>query len=91
MQAKERRKHSRKHSFHPIEYVLENITTDSKLDGVVANISKDGLCLFTTESLKKGQKIILKNDKPAFYKAAMVRWSKKYSDLYYISGLEFIL
>ena len=83
----ERRKHPRKYTFHPIEYVLENTTTDPKFDGVVANVSKDGFCLFTTESFKKGQKIIFKNDEPAFYKAAIVRWSNKYTDLYYISGL----
>jgi len=91
MKSPERRKHPRKYTFHPIEYVLETMTTEPKFDGVVANVSKDGFRLFTTQSLKKGQKIILKNDEPAFYKAAIVRWSNKYNDLYYISGLEFIL
>ena len=90
MKSSKKRKHPRKYTFHPIEYVLETMTTGEKFDGVVANISKDGFCLFTTESLKKGQKIILKNEKPAFYKAAIVRWSNKYNDLYYISGFEFI-
>jgi hypothetical protein len=91
MRSPERRKHPRKYTFHPIEYVLETVRTGEKFDGVVANLSKDGFCLFTTESLKKGHRIILKNEKPVFYKAAIVRWSNKYTDLYYISGLEFTL
>jgi hypothetical protein len=90
MKSPERRKQRRRHSAKAVEYVLDSLKTDEILDGVIANINKKGLCPLTTNSLKKGQEIIIRNGNRVSSKKAIVRWSKKYLGLYYQSGLEFL-
>ena len=59
------------------------------LSGVIVDMSEHGICIFTTEKLTEGQKIMLRNGVSQSEKTAVVRWGEKYQDLYYRIGLEF--
>jgi len=60
-----------------------------EFDSFVTNISQSGICLVTTEALKNGQEIIIKNHVLPYPRPATVRWSKDYNGLYYRYGLEY--
>lgn len=77
-------------TLQPIEYFLVPSIIEKTYDGVISDISDSGLCLLTTSSLKDRQRIIMIDKSRAFEKAAIVRWSQKYDDMFYKIGLEFI-
>ena len=90
MKEPERRKQKRHYVANAVEYVVASSTTDEILDGVIADINNTGLCLLTTDSLRKEQQITIKKSTLTSPKKAIVRWSNKCLGLYYRSGVEFI-
>jgi hypothetical protein len=89
METKDRRRSERKAVCKAVDYVLLPSPTEEPLSGVIVDMSEHGLCIFTTEKLTEGQKIMLRNGAPQSEKTAVVRWGQKYQDLYYRIGLEF--
>jgi len=85
-----KRRHSRDETISAVQYVLNRLHPEEIFDGVIANISESGVCLLTTDPLSKGQDITIKNKIPATSQTATVRWSTRYHDLYYKTGLELI-
>ena len=88
--ASEKRRHCRRVVIDIIDFFLDPLTNDDILDGVMVDISQEGFCLLTKNHLSKGQTIIIQNGISEPIKSAMVRWSKRYNDLYSKSGLEFV-
>jgi hypothetical protein len=86
----ERRRHSRSHTVHPVEYVISSFPQEQSHDGVVANVSQSGLCLITKQSLIQGEAITIVNNSSLSSKVASVRWSQNLRNLYYRVGLEFV-
>jgi len=87
---KEERHSKRTPVLQPIKYLLAPSIIEISYDGVVTDISDSGLCLLTTFPLKDRQRIIMLDESASFEKAAMVRWSQKYDDMFYKIGVEFI-
>jgi len=87
---KEYRKSNRTRVLQPIEYFLAPSIIDKSYDGVITDISESGACLLTTSLLKNRQRIIILDKSCPFEKTAIVRWSEKYDDMFYKTGLEFI-
>ena len=86
----DRRRHKRKQTINRIEYAIEPVTTDETFYGVVVNMSETGLCILTSDPLSEGQHIRITDNGKAINQAAVVRWTEKYSDLYYKIGLELL-
>jgi Tfp pilus assembly protein PilZ len=74
----------------PIKYFLAPSIIEKTYDGVVTDISDTGACLLTTSLLKDRQRIIILDESTSSEKAAIVRWSQKYDDMFYKIGVEFI-
>lgn len=90
METKDRRRSERKAVCKAVDYVLlPSSTEEEPLSGVIVDMGEHGICLFTTEKLTEGQKIMLRNGVPQSEKTAVVRWGQKYQNLYYRIGLEF--
>jgi Tfp pilus assembly protein PilZ len=87
---REYRKNKRIPMLQPIKYLLSPSIIEKTYDGVVTDISDSGACLLTTSPLKDRQRIIMLDKSLSFEKAAIVRWSQKYDDMFYKIGLEFI-
>jgi hypothetical protein len=83
------RRHPRNDIISIIEYIVEPSTEES-FDGVVANISESGFCLFTTCPLDKGDKISIKKKRLEASGTATVRWIDRSNKYYCKAGLEFI-
>jgi len=66
-----------------------NLPNES-FDGIITDISDSGICLLTTNSLSKGQKISMNIGTSASSRTAIVRWSERFDSLYYAVGLEFL-
>lgn len=49
-----------------------------------------GLCFYTSNLLKEGQKITIKTILPTPSQTAIVCWITKFDDVYYKAGLEFV-
>jgi hypothetical protein len=89
METKDRRRSERKAVCKAVDYVLLPSPTKEPLSGVIVDMNEHGICIFTTEKLTEGQKIMLRNGISQSEKTAVVRWGEKYQDLYYRIGLEF--
>jgi hypothetical protein len=87
---KEERRTNRIPVLHTIKYYLAPSVIEKSYDGVVTDISETGLCLLTTSPLKDRQRIIMLDESASCEKAAIVRWSQKYDDVFYKIGVEFI-
>ena len=87
---REERKSQRTFVLQPIEYLLAPSIIEKTYQGVVTDISDSGLSLLTTSPLKDRQRIIMLDNSHSFEKAAIVRWSEKYDDMFFKVGLEFI-
>lgn len=83
------RRHTRSEVISIIEYVVVPLEQES-FDGVVANISESGFCLFTTYPLGKDDTITIKRKIPAPSGTATVRWIDRSNKYYCRAGLEFI-
>lgn len=55
--------------------------------GVIINISNSGLCIFSPNSLHRGQEIIIKAPLPLMEERFVVRWSNKLLDDFFMVGL----
>jgi len=86
----EKRRHERRDTVIPIEYLLDRLNTDEAFEGVVADVSESGFCLLTAIPLREGEKIEIKNNMPPSLRSASVRWVRKDSNLYNKVGLEFV-
>jgi hypothetical protein len=87
----EKRRHERRDTVMPIEYLLDRSNTDEAFEGVVADVSESGFCLLTAIPLREGEKIeIKKNNMPLYLRPASVRWVRNDSNLYNKVGLEFV-
>jgi hypothetical protein len=86
----DQRKHERKDIVNVIDYFIEGFNVSETFEGVIANISDSGFCLFTTNPLDNGTKIAIKNQMHFNSQSAAVRWSTKDHNLYYKVGLEFL-
>ena len=85
------RKDDRKDYPHEIEFVTDPLTTYEVFKAVAVNISKSGLCIYTSIPLSEGQEITIKSEIPADSQTAIVRWIQKLNDFYYKVGLKFVL
>jgi hypothetical protein len=72
-----------------IEYVLDPFTDYEIFKGFIVNTSESGLCLLTSNKLKKGEEITIKSMINAPSQAAVVQWIEKYDNDYYKVGLVF--
>ena len=86
----EKRRHERRDTVIPIEYLADRLNTDEAFEGVVADLSESGFCLLTAVPLREGQNIEIKNNMPHSLRSASVRWVRNDSDLYNKVGLEFV-
>ena len=84
------RRHKRNDTVNIIEYSIEGFNVSEAFDGIIANVSDSGFCLFTTNPLDNGTKIAIKNQMPFNSQSAAARWSTKDHNLYYKVGLEFL-
>jgi Tfp pilus assembly protein PilZ len=87
---KEERRSKRNPVLQPIKYLLAPSIIEKSYDGVVTDISETGACLLTIAPLKDRQRIIMLDESASSEKAAIVRWSQKYDDMFYKIGVEFI-
>ncbi len=85
----DKRRHRRSSLATAVEYAPGPLITDETYDGVLADISESGFCLLTATPLHTGQEVLVKINPAAFSRTAVVRWSKRYDNLYR-AGLEFI-
>jgi len=90
MEKSEKRRHKREDMVKAIDYTSYQQSNQLiEFDSFVTNISQSGICLLTTEALKHGQEIKIKDHIVQSLQTATVRWSKEYYGLYYSYGLEF--
>jgi PilZ domain len=86
----DKRRHERRDTVIPIEYLVDRLTPDEAFEGVIADVSESGLCLLTACHLREGEKIDIKNNAHSPLRSASVRWIRNDSELYYKVGLEFV-
>ena len=86
----EKRRHERRDTVIPIEYLVDRLNMDEAFEGVVADVSESGFCLLTANPLREGQKIEIKNNMLPSFRSAAVRWIRNDSELYNKVGLEFV-
>jgi hypothetical protein len=86
----EKRRHERRDTVIPIEYLVDRLNTDEAFEGVVADVSESGFCLLTVIPLREGQNIEIKKNMPPSFRPASVRWIRNDSKLYNKVGLEFV-
>lgn len=90
MEKSEKRRHKREDIVKAMDYTSYQQSNQLiEFDSFVTNISQSGICLLTTEALKHGQEIKIKDHLVQSLQTATVRWSKEYNGLYYSYGLEF--
>jgi len=64
-----------RHAFEsPVEFVLSD-AADKTVKGVILNISDSGLCIKSSITLKREQKIIIKSSLPIQHKTYTARWN----------------
>jgi len=85
METTEKRRHKREDIVKAMDYTSYQQSNQLiEFDSFVTNISQSGICLLTTEALKHGQEIKIKNHMVQPPQIANVRWSKEYyHGLYY--------
>lgn len=87
---KDQRKHQRQDLFYTaVEYILISDIANETFIGFTLNFSNSGLCIYTSELLNEGQKIIIKSCFPVHSKKAIVSWVEKCDDVFYKIGLFF--
>jgi len=64
-----------------------NPENTSHLRGVIINISNSGLCIFSPNSLTRGQEIVIKAPLPLLDERFIVRWSNELLDDFFMVGL----
>ena len=86
----DQRKEERYELTSKIEYIIDSISSNGAIEGVLENISTTGFCMITPWPLKKWQEISIK-DGPDSLSAhsATVCWIEPYRDGCYKIGLEF--
>ena len=82
----EKRSEPRRLVYYTARFGLSPENT-SHLRGVIINISNSGLCIFSPNSLAKGQEIIIKVPLPLLDERFVVRWSNKLLDDFFMVGL----
>jgi hypothetical protein len=87
---KEKRRHRRSEASYFTVYSSVLSSGDIVSNGVIANISKSGLCLLTPIALDEGENIQLKGDDNSPAQRAMVRWCRQYKNCHYRAGVEFV-
>lgn len=70
----ETRRETRYKSLSPVEFVLGD-AADKAVEGVILNTSDSGLCIKSSITLKRGQKIIIKSSLPIRHKTYTARWN----------------
>jgi hypothetical protein len=85
----EKRRHRRREASYFTGYLMELQHEDTAAKGVIANISKSGVCLLTPTALTEGENIVLKRDASSPAQKAAVRWCRQYKNFHYRAGLEF--
>lgn len=83
------RRHERREEIGLIEFAVEPSGQES-FDGVIANISESGICLFTTCPLREEDMITFKKMAHVHSETAIVRWCDKSNKHYCKAGLEFV-
>ena len=86
----EKRKHRRSETSHFTGYLMEPQPEDVVSKGVIANISKSGVCLLTKKTLNEGENIVLKSYDRSPAQKATVRWCRQYKNFHYRAGLELV-
>jgi hypothetical protein len=70
----ETRRETRYKFVSPVEFVLSD-AADKTVKGGILNISHSGLCIKSSLTLKRGQKIIIKSSHPIRHKTYTARWN----------------
>jgi len=86
----EKRRHRRSEASYFTGYLTELQPEDTVSKGVIANISKSGVCLLTPKAINEGENIVLKSNDSSPAQEAAVRWCRQYKNFHYRAGLEFI-
>ncbi|MFI5296220.1 MAG: hypothetical protein ACHQ0Y_14500 [Thermodesulfovibrionales bacterium] len=71
----ETRRETRYKFVSPVEFVLSE-AADKTVKGVILNISDSGLCIKSSITLKREQKIMIKRSPPIRHKTYTARWEK---------------
>jgi hypothetical protein len=87
VKTRRRRQHQRSLMIVTAEYSLINSSQNTFSYGIISDMSESGMCLLTTDPLKRGEKIVIKSN--PLSKIAAVRWNSE-GGLYYKAGLEFV-
>jgi hypothetical protein len=87
---KEKRRHRRNEASYFTVYSSELSSGDTVSNGVIANISKAGVCLLSPKALNKGENILIKSHDSASAQKATVRWCRQYKNCHYRAGLELV-
>jgi hypothetical protein len=87
---KEKRRHRRSEASYFTVYSSELSSGDTVSNGVIANISKSGMCLLSPKALNRGENILIKSNNSAPAKKATVRWCRQYRNYHYRAGVEFV-
>jgi hypothetical protein len=90
MSSLKQRRHRRKYIGKILEYRVESSAEDEMFDGILFDISEDGLSIISIYLLKEGQKIFMKSAAALPSNTAIVQWCKNYYDLYFKIGLKYI-
>jgi c-di-GMP-binding flagellar brake protein YcgR len=74
-----------------IEFVLDPPLNNGKIHkGVTINISTSGLAAYVFDDLPEGQKIVIQTSLPVEHRNAMICWTKKEDQSFFLSGLKFV-
>ena len=85
----EKRKHPRKTYSDVIKFCVNPRSPNKIFIGVSINISDLGICLYTSDNLRKGEEIVIQEKLPIKYRKATVIWIKHYHREFYKVGLMF--
>jgi hypothetical protein len=84
------RKNRRRSVINPVQYTRKSEAEGDVFDGVVFNISESGFFMIAPEALIEGEKITIQEGMNPCPREAIVKWSRKYKNIYYKVGAEFI-
>jgi hypothetical protein len=87
LKTRRRRQYERSLMIVTVEYSVITSYDNTFSYGIISDMSESGMCLLTTDPLKRGEKIVIKSN--PLSKIAIVRWSSE-GGLYYKAGLEFL-
>lgn len=78
-------------SYTDLIYISTNDNTYEREQRAIAvDLSDSGIGIFTFNKLDKGQEITIQSKMPVSNNKAVVRWTKRYTNNFFMSGLIFV-